>query len=42
MLFRSTPGVKSNPSLVFLGLVERFAREAPPEGWDGTHVMTEK
>jgi adenylate cyclase len=37
-----TPGVKSNPSLVFLGLVERFAREAPPEGWDGTHVMTEK
>ena len=37
-----TPGVKNNPSLVFLSLVERFAREAPPADWDGTHVMTEK
>jgi len=37
-----TLGVKNNPSLVFLGLVDRFSREAPPADWDGTHVMTEK
>ena len=36
------PGVKSNPSLVQLALVERFTREPPPAEWDGTHVMTEK
>ena len=37
-----TPGVKSNPSLVFLDLVARYAAEPPPPEWDGAYVMTEK
>ena len=36
------PGVVSNPSEVFLGLVEAFRRNPPGPGWDGVHRMTEK
>lgn len=35
-------GVATNPSLVYLGLVEHFRREPPPENWNGEYVMTEK
>ena len=37
-----TPGVKSNPSLVYLGIVEQCRVEPPPADWDGTYVMKEK
>lgn len=37
-----TPGVKSNPSLIFLALARRYAAEPPPPEWDGTETMTEK
>ncbi len=35
-------GVADNPSTIFLGFVERYARQPPPEDWDGVHVMHEK
>ncbi|MCF7688557.1 MAG: adenylate/guanylate cyclase domain-containing protein [Cephaloticoccus sp.] len=35
-------GVSSNPSLVYLKIIEQY-REKPPEpGWDGVYVMKEK
>jgi hypothetical protein len=34
--------VKSNPSLVYLGIVEQCRVEPPPADWDGTYVMKEK
>ena len=37
-----TPGVKTNPSLVYLTRIERYKAEAPPANWDGRYVMTEK
>ena len=37
-----TPGVSSNPSLVFIGIVEHYRQEPPPPEWDGTYVMKEK
>jgi adenylate cyclase len=37
-----TPGVVSNPSLVYLDIVEHFKHDAPPENWDGVYVMKEK
>jgi adenylate cyclase len=37
-----TPGVSTNPSLVYLGLAERYQIEAPAGDWDGVYVMTEK
>lgn len=36
------PGVKTNPSLVYLAITARYKAEPPPSGWDGSHVMTEK
>ncbi len=37
-----TPGVVSNPSLVFQGIVEHYLTDPPPEGWNGVYVMKEK
>jgi adenylate cyclase len=37
-----TPGVGSNPSLVYLDIVARFEAEGAPDGWDGVYVMKEK
>jgi adenylate cyclase len=37
-----TPGVKENPSLVYVGLVEHYKIAPPPPDWDGRYVMTEK
>lgn len=37
-----TPGVQSNPSLVYLTITEHFKHEPPPQGWDGVYVMKEK
>jgi len=37
-----TPGVLSNPSLIYLDIVTRFESDPPPERWDGVYVMEEK
>jgi adenylate cyclase len=37
-----TPGVKTNPSLVYLDITEQYKAEPPPETWDGVYVMKEK
>ncbi len=37
-----TPGVKDNPSLRYLGIVEDYKAEPPEENWDGVYVMKEK
>jgi adenylate cyclase len=37
-----TPGVASNPSLVYLRIVADYRTNPPPAGWDGVRVMTEK
>lgn len=37
-----TPGVTSNPSLVYLGITEHAKHEPPPENWGGVYVMKEK
>jgi adenylate cyclase len=37
-----TPGVSSNPSLVFQDKVRHFQEDPPPAGWDGVHVAKEK
>ncbi len=37
-----SPGVSSNPSLVYLNIVEEYRANPPPEGWDGVYVMHEK
>jgi len=37
-----TPGVLSNPSLIYLDIVARLAREPPLADWDGVYVMKEK
>jgi adenylate cyclase len=37
-----TPGVKTNPSLVYIGRAEHYQAEPPPQAWDGRYVMTEK
>ena len=37
-----TPGVQSNPSLVYLEIAEHCKHEPPPQGWDGVYVMKEK
>jgi adenylate cyclase len=37
-----TPGVTSNPSLVYLEITEHYKHEPPAEGWDGVYVMKEK
>ncbi|MFM9080323.1 MAG: hypothetical protein ACKOTE_09360 [Opitutaceae bacterium] len=37
-----TPGVKKNPSLVYLGIVEEYRATPPASDWNGVYVMTEK
>ncbi|HVS51504.1 MAG TPA: adenylate/guanylate cyclase domain-containing protein [Opitutaceae bacterium] len=37
-----TPGVVSNPSLVYLDITEHYKHEPPPANWDGVYVMKEK
>jgi len=37
-----TPGVVTNPSLVYLKIVANYQVNPPPADWDGVHVMTEK
>ncbi len=37
-----TPGVKSNPSLVYIHITEGYQAEPPPADWDGVYHMTEK
>lgn len=37
-----TPGVVSNPSLVYLDITRQYQAEPPPEDWDGVYVMKEK
>jgi adenylate cyclase len=37
-----TPGVVSNPSLVFLDIVEHFKLEPPAKEWNGVYIMKEK
>jgi adenylate cyclase len=37
-----TPGVASNPSLVYLQYIEELRTEPPPENWDGVRHMKEK
>jgi adenylate cyclase len=37
-----TPGVRKNPSLVYLEMVEECRSSPPAADWSGVHVMTEK
>lgn len=37
-----TPGVVSNPSMVYIGITEHYKVEPPPENWDGVYHMKEK
>jgi adenylate cyclase len=37
-----SPGVVSNPSLVYLDITAHYKHEPPPENWDGIYVMKEK
>jgi adenylate cyclase len=37
-----TPGVKTNPSLVYLGIAAHYRTQPPPPDWDGVYTMTEK
>ena len=37
-----TPGVKTNPSKVYIGITEGYKFTPPPENWDGVYHMTEK
>jgi adenylate cyclase len=39
---RQTPGVVSNPSLVYLNITRHYQMESPPENWDGIYHMAEK
>ncbi len=37
-----TPGVVSNPSLVYLNITQHYELEPPPDEWDGVYHMAEK
>lgn len=37
-----TPGVKTNPSKVYIEITERYKEEPPAADWDGVYHMTEK
>lgn len=37
-----TPGVKTNPSLVYSGIAEDYRAAPPQENWEGVYVMKEK
>jgi adenylate cyclase len=36
------PGVKSNPSSIYLKILKEYETEPPPEDWGGVYVMHEK
>jgi adenylate cyclase len=36
-----SPGVKTNPSLVYLGMCQHFKAQPPPDKWDGPFVYRE-
>jgi hypothetical protein len=36
------PGAKTTPSLAYLGWVDAFARQQPPDSWDGVLRLSEK
>jgi len=36
------PGVKSNPSSIYLKILKEYETEPPPDNWDGVYVMHEK
>lgn len=38
----TTPGISSNPSLVYLEMTAQYRHEPPPPDWTGVHVMSEK
>jgi adenylate cyclase len=37
-----TPGVRTNPSLVYLALIDDYERRPPPADWDGVYRLAEK
>jgi len=37
-----TPGVKTNPSLVYIDITEGYKSDPPPPEWNGVYVMKEK
>ncbi len=37
-----TPGVKTNPSLVYIAIAEDYKVDPPPANWEGVYVMKEK
>jgi adenylate cyclase len=37
-----TPGVTTNPSLLYQKLVARLKAAPPPDDWDGSYTMSEK
>ena len=37
-----TPGVVSNPSLVYLEITTHYKESPPPDHWDGVFIMKEK
>ncbi len=37
-----TPGVKTNPSLVYQSIITTYELHPPADGWDGVYVMKEK
>lgn len=36
------PGVKGNPSTVYINICKEYKKDPPPENWDGVYVMHEK
>jgi adenylate cyclase len=36
------PGVKGNPSTVYISICREYKKNPPPEDWDGVYVMHEK
>jgi len=36
------PGVKGNPSTVYIGICKEYKKDPPPADWDGVYVMHEK
>lgn len=36
------PGVKGNPSTIYISICKEYKKNPPPENWDGVYVMHEK
>lgn len=36
------PGVKGNPSTIYINICREYTKAPPPENWDGVYVMHEK